>query len=146
MPTVSHRPDPFATPVDSKLHHDRNCRLLCSPVYAIYPFMGCPALPLELRRHRLTLCFILALQCPQHGEMRAAVPRVPEVSYRCPRCRSLCGWTLLGAGGTHRQLPFWDELDGPAFGRSVSAFWRSQKGWSGQTHSLCPGNGKNLSI
>ncbi|HEY3128592.1 MAG TPA: hypothetical protein VGL91_03980 [Acidobacteriota bacterium] len=74
--------------------------------------MDCPALRLELRRHRLTLCYYVAMKCPQHGEMRAAVKRVPKVSYRCPLCYALCGWTLLGAGGTHKQLPFWDELDG----------------------------------
>ena len=37
-------------------------------------FMGCPALRLELRHHSLTLCYYLALKCPQHGEMRAASP------------------------------------------------------------------------
>ena len=59
--------------------------------------MGCPALRLELRRNRLVLCYYLALKCPQHGEMRAAVKRVPDGSYHCPLCRVVCGWTLLGA-------------------------------------------------
>ena len=94
--------------------------LLCSPFCGMYPFMGCPALRLELRRHRLIPCYYLALKCPQHGEMRAAVKRVPEVSYRCPLCHALCGWTLLGTGGTHKQLPFWDELDGLVSGRAAA--------------------------
>jgi len=90
--------------------------------------MGCPALRLELRRHRLVLCYYLALKCPQHGEMRAAVKRVPDGSYRCPRCRVMCGWTLLGAGGTHKQLPFWDELHGPDLhSATVKAYWDDRK-------------------
>jgi hypothetical protein len=95
---------------------------------ALYTAYGLSWVRLELRRHKLALCYYLALKCPQHGEMRAAVKRVPDGSYRCPLCRVMCGWTLLGAGGTHKQLPFFDELHGPDLhSTTVKAYWDDRK-------------------
>jgi hypothetical protein len=75
-----------------------------------FPIMACSTLPLEIAGKPLTRCYYVALCCRQHGEIRAAIEHVPlDRFHPCPVCHTDCEYTLLGRGGTHRAVPFWDE-------------------------------------
>jgi hypothetical protein len=73
--------------------------------------MACSTLPLDVASNHLKPCYYLALRCRQHGEIRAAILDVPVDRFHpCPVCHRDCEYTLLGRGGTHRPIPFWDEV------------------------------------
>ena len=73
--------------------------------------MACSALLLEIASNHLTPCYYLALHCRQHGEIRAALQEIPVDRFHpCPVYHQSCEYTLLGRGGTHRTIPFWDEM------------------------------------
>jgi MoaA/NifB/PqqE/SkfB family radical SAM enzyme len=73
--------------------------------------MACSTLLLEIASNHLTRCYYVAFYCRQHGEIRAAIHEVPVDRFHpCPVCHLDCEYTLLGRGGTHRTVPFWDEV------------------------------------
>jgi hypothetical protein len=64
-----------------------------------------------------------------HGEIRLAVEGAPsDELFPCPVCGSPCLFTLLGEGGTHRPLPFWDEIrDSLTLKELIGGCCRAQK-------------------
>jgi hypothetical protein len=82
--------------------------------------MGCPALRLELRRHKLALCYYLALKCPQHGEMRGR--------------REACTGRIVSLSSLPRDV-FFDELHGPDLhSATVKAYWDDRKAKAAAAH------------
>jgi hypothetical protein len=72
--------------------------------------MASSALSVEIAENHLTPCFYLAVHCREHGEIRIGLAHEPAGQrYACPICLARCDYTLLGAGGTLRALPFWDR-------------------------------------
>ena len=56
----------------------------------------------EIASNHFTSCFYVALCCPQHGEIRAAMQEAPVDRFHpCPLCHLECEYALLGWGGTH---------------------------------------------
>jgi hypothetical protein len=52
-----------------------------------FPIMECSTLPLEIASNHLTSCYYVALCCPQHGEIRAAMREAPVDRFHpCPVC------------------------------------------------------------
>jgi len=90
---------------------------------------ACSALPLEIERNTLTRCFYLCIRCHDHGEIRMAAACEPHGEcFPCPICERPSWFVVLGEGGTHRALPFWDKVkDTFSFGEGVGQFWREQK-------------------
>src|SRR5690348_5539307 len=87
--------------------------------------MACSALPLEIAHNDLTHCFYLAVHCRTHGEIRVATEEPPAGEcYACPLCQALCYSTLLGEGGTLRDLPFWNRIqDARSFAGADRRLW-----------------------
>jgi hypothetical protein len=73
--------------------------------------MACSTIPLEIASKHLTSSCCVALSCRQHGQIRAAIQDVPVDRFHpCPVCHLDCEYTLLGPGGTHKTMPFGDEV------------------------------------
>jgi len=69
------------------------------------------ALPVEILRNGPTPCYYLMLLCREHGEIRTAIADIPSgCLHPLPLCNRNCEYKLLGEGGTHRSLPFWDAI------------------------------------
>jgi hypothetical protein len=73
--------------------------------------MASAALALKIKANHLRLCYYLVIYGKCHGEIRLAVEEAPsDELFPCPVCGKPSSYTLLGEGGTHRSLPFWDEI------------------------------------
>jgi len=90
--------------------------------------MATSALPLEILRNGLTPCYFLSLHCRECGDIRTAIPEVPSDRFHsCPRCHQACEYTLLGEGGTQRELPFWNRIqDSFTMANMIEMHWRAQ--------------------
>jgi len=66
---------------------------------------------------------------PEHGEIRAAIAEIPNSRFHpCPVCQRSCQYILLGEGGTHRSLPFWDEIrECVSLRQVIDTHWVPQK-------------------
>jgi hypothetical protein len=91
--------------------------------------MACSALPSEIAQNDLTHCYYLAVHCRTHGEIRVATEEQPvDECYACPLCQALCYSTLLGEGGTLRELPFWNRMqDAHSFAGADRRLWLDRK-------------------
>jgi len=90
--------------------------------------MATSALPLEIFRNGLTPCYYLSLHCRTCGDVRTAIPEVPSDRFHsCPLCHQACEYTLLGEGGTQRELPFWNRIqDSFTMANMIEMYWRAQ--------------------
>ena len=91
--------------------------------------MASSALPLEIVRNGLAPCYYLVLLCCEHGEIRTAMAEIPTGRFHpCPVCARNCEYKLLGEGGTHRSLPFWDEIrERVSLRQVIDTHWVLQK-------------------
>jgi hypothetical protein len=87
------------------------------PEVAVYKTqMSCSPLSLELSRYGLTRVYYLDLQCWSDGKIRIATHAEPSESlHPCPLCHAACEYKLLGEGGTHRELPFFERKSQKVF-------------------------------
>jgi hypothetical protein len=85
---------------------------------AIYPLMACSALPLEIAEKDLTHCYYLAVHCRKDGEIRVATEGAIWRMLPVSRLPALCHSSLLGEGGTIRELPFWASSEKKASKRA----------------------------
>jgi hypothetical protein len=87
------------------------------------------ALALKIKANHLRHCYYLVIYSKCHGEIRLAVEKAPLGElFPCPVCAAGCRYTLLGEGGIHRTLPFWDEIrDSVALKDLIGGYWRAQK-------------------
>jgi len=61
----------------------------------------CPA------ENSLFACVYIVLRCSHCGELRQALPELPQsVNVACPVCGRSCAFILLGSGRTKKTLPF----------------------------------------
>jgi hypothetical protein len=91
--------------------------------------MASAALTLEVKANHLRHRYYLVIYGKCHGEIRLAVEGAPsDELFPCPVCGSPCLFTLLSEGGTHRPLPFWDEIrDSLTLKELIGGCCRAQK-------------------
>jgi hypothetical protein len=86
--------------------------------------MASAALAREIKANHLRHCYYLMIR-----EIRVAVEEVPsDERFPCSACSSPSEYTLLGEGGTHRTLLFWDKIrDSVSLKELIGSYCRAQK-------------------
>jgi len=63
-----------------------------------------------IESHSLTTCYYVILNCPDCGELRAAIQDMPTSRFiACPCCQRESDYKISAKGGTTRNLPFWQR-------------------------------------
>jgi hypothetical protein len=86
--------------------------------------MASATLVLELKSKPSRHCYYLVI----YGGCHANFSSKPPTSASRAHCAVCPANTLLAESGTHRQLPFWDEIrDSVSLKELIGTYWQAQK-------------------